>query len=271
MSPHPRIEPNLTCVTDTRIAAALQVLQFPGETKAHYDVKKKKGLVEFHFGVRSERFPGMHISMIEQWRSGELAQKEPLHPFVVMMHAHTNYDALMDMQRTGRSYRLVITGEHRLLTVYREGPPHEAMKLRGAAEWSNDMALTAACGLVGLPVNDISGTAGAHSYGLPALGYEMLTEARLPRIYAAADCLRRAPTSADPYRLSLEDTDPLHPVCLGYDVLHHRGKLKRHIEAIKPLLIAENAQGDLKAILAPNYTGRVMDALTRKFGAPPIA
>lgn len=259
---------NLACVTDSKLASALIMLGFLGHWRKHHNVTQQKTLVEYHFGPRSERFPSLHIGIAKEWHSGALEKADPCHPLVIMMHAHHCYDQLNAMQKDGVSMRLVITGKHRRLTRYKPGPEHQAMQLRGVAEWTDDFALAAACALVGIPVLQITGGGRLHRYGLPALGYELLNAQGLPCVYAAADCLRRAPTKEDPFRLALEDTEPLHPVCLAYDVLHYRAQLKALIDGKSPLLIVED--DGLKAILSPNYTGRVMDALTQRFGAPPL-
>lgn len=261
---------NLVSITNSKLAASMVALGFFDFTwQTTVDTATGGAVIDWRFHGLSTRFPAMPLAIAKQWQSGDLQKLSPMHPLCIMMHAQHNYDRLGDMQR-GQPMRLVLVkGTAAQIEIYKQGPEQEAMKLRGGVEPTEDFALAAACGLVGLPVLAFDGAEGSRRYWLPALGYELRDAAGLPCVYAAADMLRRDPTKEDPLRLSLEVTSPLHAVVLGYDALYSRRCLKRLIPSRPSVLVTKSDCGK-KALLMENFSGRIMDELARRFGSAPI-
>lgn len=262
------LKSNTTTTQNTKLAACMGALGFPCDCRPVQNVQTGKVVVEFIFckpSIRPE-FKHLRHTVASEYVSGELALRDPTHPLCVMMAAQHNYDRIIEMHR-GAAMRLVAK-KGASMTLYKPGIEQQGMLLRQRyPEPLNDMALTASVGVLGIPAVQIFGTENDHCYVLPIAGYVLQT-ATGPVEYATAHLIRRAPTAHDPLRLALEDEEPLHPLVMAYDSLHSRAFLKRKLESISPLLLHED--GGLKALISAKFTGRVMDELTHRFGAPPI-
>lgn len=261
---------NLTVVQNTKLAACLGALGFPPDCRPVQDVNTGNVVVEFVFSkptIRPE-FRHLHHTIASEYASGELEAREPLHPLCVMMAGQHNYDRLCEAQDTGAAVRLVVKKKGVPLTIYKAGPEQQGMILRGVSDWIDDLALTASVGVVGIPKIGLQGITGQRLYGLPAAGYVLEGGAQGPVEHVTARLIQRAPTAQDPLRLALEDQDPLHPVVLAYDGLHARAFLKKRLREVKPLLL--HSDGGLKALVSADFTGRVMDELKARFGAPGV-
>jgi len=112
---------------------------------------------------------------------------------------------------------------------------------------------------------------GAHRYQVPALGLPIRDSAGVLTRYHAARLTQRAPTRTDPYRLALEDTEPLHPLCIGYDVLTARALIKSTFKKVRPALIIGADQSDGQAIIDIDYQGHVGEAVCRHLQCAPSA
>lgn len=261
---------NTTVVSNTKLAACMGGLGFPSDCRPVQAVQGGQVVVEFVFTKPSIRpeFRHLHHTIASEYVSGELEARDPLHPLCWMMAGQHNYDRLCEMQDESTAMRLVVKKKGVPLTIYKPGPEQQGMIQRGVAEKIDDLALTASVGVLGIPAIQIYGSPGSRLYGLPVAGYVLEGGKNGPQEHTTAQLIRRAPTAQDPLHLALEDEDPLHPVVLAYDGLHARAFLKRTLRNIKPLLMHQD--GGLKALISSNFTGRVMEMLTERYGAPPI-
>jgi hypothetical protein len=66
----------------------------------------------------------------------------------------------------------------------------------------------------------------------------------------------------------LENTAPLHPVVLAYDALNARVMLKKLLESRAPNLHLRH--GRFEILVSANHTGRVMDEIATRIGAPSL-
>jgi hypothetical protein len=259
---------NAVSVSNTKLAACLAALGFPCDCKPLHDVTTGKNVREFLFQERSVRpgFTHLHISIAKAYESGALPASDPMHPLCVMMRAQHNYDRILDMHKGAIMNLRSIPGGQ--MTEYRR---HTALdpdsKFTGRVP-CDDLALAAALGGVGLPVRDFEGPEGARRYWLPRHGYARLKPDGQTVLEDAEILLRRSPTEADPLRLALELTDAMHPVVLGYDALHSRAILKSLLLGQDPFLHLRSARHHV--ILSSDHTGRVIDEISRRIGAPAL-
>jgi len=272
---------NAVQTKNTKLAASLIGLGFPVELDWLHDVspqgKEGKTVLEFRFQQRSLRpeFASMSPAIGKDWECGALEKSDAMHPLCVAMRAQHNYDRVLGMQR-GEVMNLRSTawlGEPELnrprMTVYRKASqfdPVTNFSPRHVPE--TDLALVASLAGVGLPVIAMDGAEGSRRYWLPENGYTLHDDKGMPLLASASDLIRRAPTARDPRRLALEDTHPLHPVCIAYDALNARALLKKVLERRNANLHIRH--GKLEVIVSANHTGRVMDAISKRIGAPVI-
>lgn len=272
---HPAATPavvNAIHTRNTKLAASLLGLNFPIKLDWKHDVKSEKTVLEFHFDRPSLRpeFARMSPAIGKDYESGVL---DPMHPLCIAMRAQRNYDSIIEMHR-GVVMNLRSTawlGEPKLnqprMTVYKPGSQFDPVRNFSVSRVpETDLALAAALAGVGLPVIAMDGAEGSRRYWLPENGYTLYKDDGSTYLASASELIRRAPTAKDPRRLALEDTAPLHPVCLAYDALNARALLKKVIDSRDPdLHIAHSGMGIL---VKTNHTGRVMDTISRKIGAP---
>lgn len=269
-APAKKPSPNLLTIGNTKLACCIAWLGFQWQPRLVIDVQRDNREVwQFHFWGRSQRpeFADLNLEEITvQWESGKLEKQQPMHPLCVMMAAQHNYDRLLTMMHGGDEMRLRSVAGGRM-TRYHPGPELEAMKLRLRVP-CEDLALAAAAGLAGVPVLAIDGPPGRRRFWLAEMGYSLKNAEGADVVYHIDDLARRAPTREWPRRLALEDRDPMHPVVIGYGALEARAEMKRILEATKPDL--KHRDGEMVALVHCNYTGRVMDRITDRFGIAPI-
>lgn len=259
---------NAVSISNTKLAASLAALGFPCDCKPLHDVTSGKNVREFLFQARSIR-PGythLHISIAKAWETGSLPASDPMHPLCVMMRAQHNYDRIIDMHKGAiMNLRSVAAGR---MTEYRRGPALDPDSQFIGRVPCDDLALAAALGGVGIPVRDFDGPEGSRRYWLPRHGYGIQKADGQMILEDAGQLIRRSPTEADPLRLALELTDAAHPVVLGYDALHSRIVLRDLLLGRDPFLHIRS--GRHHVILSADHTGRAMDQVTARIGAPPV-
>lgn len=257
-------------VTNTKLAAAALALGFRFTCDLIQPAKGGQLVTQFMFRGESLRpeHAGVTLADVRAWQSGELERTAPMHPVCVMMRANHNYDRLLDMQH-GQPMRLVSVADAQA-TLYRPGP-ESPMFQRLQRCTTDDLCLAASLAAVGLPVIAIRDSGGGrHVYDLPLLGYVVRRADGQQRLEDAKALMQRWPTDADPLRLALEETDPLHPVVMGYDVLHCRTRLRRQIQSTTPLLLIGESAQPRQALVSMDASGRVMDRVTEHFKAPRV-
>lgn len=264
-----RDTPNAVAVSNTKLAACMAALGFPWKVEPIQHGGSGRLITQFMFSGCSVRpqFARYDAAIARQHDSGALQQREPMHPLCVMMRAQRNYDRLLDAQK-GTPIRLKSTAGGQM-TGYAPGPENQMFqdpKLELVE--TDDLALAAALGGVGLPVIRIEGAAPRRRYILPRVGYVTLRADGTQKLEDARVLAARAPTAQDPLRLAIEVADALHPVTLSYDALHARAILKSLLGKTTPLLLLQD--GGLQALVSMNASGRVMDRATAHFKAPPV-
>ena len=272
-------KPNTVSVTNTKLAAALMALGFqfnaelvqPTGTNSGPQPKLHTQFLFWGPSVRPQ-FATLSMECATQWEKGVLDTLEPMHPLCVMMRANENYDRLLDWQKKGVTHGLVQVAGGRML-LYRRGPVH---RFEGRSSfWLDDLALVAALAGVGIPCMKIEGSAGMHRYELPKTGWPRLAlgvsgTAELTFLENGLILSTRAPTKDDPLRLLLEETNPMHPVALGYDALNCRAWLKKGLTKGPPLLLMQEGGTTRQALVTMNAEGRVMAKVDRFFKAPGV-
>lgn len=259
------IKSNSVSVSNTKLAASLAALGFTWSCQPYHQAETGRTVMEFFFGKQSVRpeFAALPIRIAREWSTGALEKAEPMHVLCVMMRAQHNYDRLMAMQR-GKPMALK-QASGGCMTVYRDGPELEAIKLRPRID-TTDLALAASLAGVGIPTVAIDGTEGAHRYWLPITGYLLKDSSGNMIEHDARLLMKRDPVPSDPHRLAIEVVDALHPVTLAYDALSARAQMKQMLKSTTPMLVTEE-QG-LVVTVHPDYTGRVGDYLSSRLGAP---
>lgn len=266
--PSSKPKTNAFSTSHTRLAAALAAMGFPFTYRLRHFADSGKDQIEFMFATRSTRaaFAGMSIQIAVTWEKGILSATQPMHPLCVMMRANHNYDCLLDLQK-GKPMRLVSVAKSQM-TEFRPGPELQSITALPRELPLDDLCLTASLAGVGIPPTLITGTQPRHQYHLPRHGFTLKDEAGLHVMHDFQHLTRRSPLPDDPLHLSLEDEQPLHPVCLGYDVLTVRGELKQLIFKATPSLVL--IESGKQAEISMNYTGRVMQRVAAQFGTVPV-
>lgn len=262
--------PNLLTISNTKLACCLAWLGFHWQPRLIIDTNRdNEPQWRFHFWGPTLRpeFSGIDLEQtIRAWESGGMEKSDPMHPLSVTMSAMHNYDRLLEAIHGGVEIRLKAAAGGRL-TRYHRGPELEGMKLRLRVPCT-DLALVAAMGLVGVPVLAIDGPKGAKRFHLAEMGYVIQDATGSDRAYRADDLMMRSPTLEWPHRLAMEDREPMHPLVLGYGALAARAEMKRYLQRMQPDL--KIREGGMTALIHCNYTGRVMDRITDRFGVAPI-
>lgn len=268
---------NQLSVSNTKLAACLAALGFQCDCKPLMDVATEKTVREFRFtglhdSQRRPQFAHLKITCAKHWTDGTLEASEPMHPLCVMMRAMHNYDRMLDMHR-GLVMNLRATAlidpakpdQGGRMTIYKRAAQLDPRTHFSPEIFhSEDLQLVAALAGLGIPVLSFSGQDGARVYTLPRHGYTLTRADGTHYLEDAPQLCRRSPTAADPRRLALEDTDPLHPLVLAYDALEARSVLKKLLQRRAPNLHLQD--DNLHAIITGNTTGRVMDILKARYG-----
>ncbi|MCG3206271.1 MAG: hypothetical protein KCHDKBKB_03005 [Elusimicrobia bacterium] len=268
-------------ISDTRLASAALALGFPGEVHATIHASSRETRITVRFDAPSQRFPQLQLRrLVEHWRSSRFLRPvnaspnetwpaEPGHLMAVAMRAQMAYDALAKAQAEGLHLHLEAERDADGLPmfydaqIHRDAPPASQHPVRVC----DDMALTAALMPLGFQPR-ISGSPGAHRYSLPIQGRPVRLDTGHVHQYSLDTLIAFA--QHGPRRLALEDTQPLHPLVIGYDSLHARALLKKEIRfAQANLLITDPAGTARQALITLNAKGHVHAAVERHFHAPP--
>lgn len=277
-------DPRTLQITDTRVAACFRALGFKYRSSVTIHERTNKAHTQFLFELQSLRFPDLQAqSLHARWISGELRAKEPMHLLCVMMAAQHNYDRLLVLQKESKPQRLVeVPDSGGRLMQYQAGPESMAMEHLMPLD---DLRLSASLGVLGIPVLAIQGNEQRrHLYMLAPMGHAVRLDDGRWHQHKTAPLIVRAPTLQDPLRLRLEDTQPLHPLCIAYDALYNRSELKKELERKDGMsLMIDEATHRLtgdgsktevlsakQALISINAPGFVMDQVTAHMKAPPI-
>jgi len=254
-------------VTDTRISSSLLGLGFPGSVHATIHTQTRTTQVEVRFESASTRFPDLDpVALVNHWKHDRLLQ-EPLHTFAVSMRAQESYDAFLTLQREGGNLGLRPAPTSERPLYYQ---PHfsRIQHPSSSSVMLDDLSLAAALGPLGIGLVKLHGSHGQHRYEMIATGYPVLDSVGTMIAHRTVDLIRFA--ERGPRRLALEDTQPLHPLVIGYDALYARQCLKKEIQRAEANLLITAGDGTAKqALIALNYKGHVGDAVSRHFKAPP--
>jgi hypothetical protein len=268
MSKRPETADTLS-ITNTKLAASMIALGFDFTAELVQPTRKGEKLhTQFLFRGIHHRplFAHIRLDCAKKWEEGTLEKEEPMHPLCVMMRAQENRDRLLDWQKQGIPHGLrSIPATGGQMLIYRK---HGYQSFTCRTLTLEDLDLAASLAGVGIPVIDIEGSDGMHRYVLPQHGFARLDEQGVPFIECAFTLVQGAPTPEDPRRLLLEETNPLHPVALGYDALNVRAWLKKGLETTRPLLLIQEEGTDKQALITSTSTGRVMQQVERHLGSP---
>lgn len=269
-----------TYITDTRMAASALGLGFAGSLHSTVHTQTGKPQYEVRFETPSARFPHLELRhCIAHWRDSGMLKPlyvnqhltlpaEPLHAFACAMRAQVAYDAYLHAQKTGGIPHLVACAEGWAFE-YDQRIELDTQVICETVELT-DLALCAALAPLGIPLLGIKGSDRQRSYTLARNGFAVKAADGVTTSCDALHLTRRAPTAQDPLHLALEDEQPMHPVCIGYDALTARRELKRQIGFSQASLIVTDPQGTARQALIPvNYKSHVGDAVARHFKAPP--
>jgi hypothetical protein len=271
---------NTVSVTNTKLVAALDSLGFRSECTPVHDVSTGRNVREFIVRGPSlyPEFGHLRIDIVRAYLSGKLEAIEPMHPLCVAMRGQHNYDRVLDMQNQAqvmnlRSAALVRVGGQIVggaMTTYRASRQQDLRTTFSPASTpKTSIALVAALGGVGLPVVDITGADASRTFWLPRFGYALTRLDGTTYLEDASDPkFEFDPTPQDPWRLALYVLDPRHPVSIAYNSIRSRVRLRDLLRGKPPRLHLKD--GSLQAIVTHNYTGRVMEKLTQRFGSPPL-
>lgn len=264
--------PDTLSITNTKLAACMIALGFDYTAELVQPTRKGEKLhTQFLFRGIHHRplFTHIRLDCAKKWEDGTLEKEDPMHPLCVMMRAQENRDRLLDWQKQGIPHRLrSIPATSGQMLVYRALSAVWVPSATSRIFTLEDLDLTASLAGVGIPVIRIEGSAGMHRYVLPQHGFARLDEKGVPFLECALTLIQGAPTPDDPRRLLLEDTNPLHPVALGYDALNCRALLKKSLESTQPLLLAQSEGTTKQALISANAEGRVMRHVETHLGSP---
>ena len=270
---------NTIACSNTKLVACLHALGFPSDCAPAENVTTRRVVREFMVQPRSvdPTFAHLRIDIARRFETGELQDTEPMHPLCIMMRAQHNYERVKDMHK-GAVMNLRSTAfvdplkpeKGGRMTIYKRGVQPDPVSNFSPEKLppENNLALVAALGGVGIPVLAFDGEEGRHRYILPRFGYALTRDDGTQFLEDGLPLLALAHCREDPWRLALAERDPLHIVVLGYNAIRSRIYLRELLGLKKPRLHVQD--GNLQAMLAGNFTGRVMDQLTERFGVPPI-
>lgn len=256
---------------DLTLAAGLGMLGFPIRVEVVVDDPERRSgqeLRQFHIGPLSATTGLERGVLVRAFMSGELEREDPLHPLLQVVRARACYGAILDAQNRGRRIRLVGTpGSY--ASVYTDGQELPRLVVQEECIETDDLALAAALGTVGIPVIRITGS-GRHVYTLPNRGHLLRRwpdDEAVPMVqHVAALLARRQPGSK--YELALAAEDPLHPLVSAYHGLDACAQLKRAL-AHAPRAVMLRPPGTCRtALVGLNAEGRVMDRVMRHFKVP---
>ena len=189
-----------------------------------------------------------------------------MHPLCIAMRGQHNYDRILDMHK-GAIMNLRSIPGGRMTRYKRCSQPDPRSNFSPETIERSNLILVAALGGIGSPVLCFDGPEGSRRYWLPRFGYALFREDGTTYLEDAASPLfELAPTPQDPWALAVCFSDPLHPVAIAYNAVRSRIRLRDLLQHKKPRLLIQD--GNLRAVITPNATGRVMGKISDRFGAP---
>lgn len=248
---------------DTALAAALGACGFPIRTSETEIVELRQSIKRrFFIGETSQWSQLDREGLLQSHANGSLAHADPLHPFLQALRAAHNYDALLSMQKTGASFKLVGIRES---WKYQEGEEDSRLRLcRGPR--TTDLPLAAALGVVGIPVIDIEGEPGHRFYVLPAYG---LRSVDLPHAFPewrTAHLIRREVPGKP--ALALERVDPQHPLCHAYQGAYTYAVLIAHCKRLSRNVLIKAPNSKRRAHIPENPSADLLADVRRHFRIP---
>lgn len=268
-------------ITDTRIASVALGLGFVGELQTTVHSRTRETQHTVVFNGPSTRFPGLNLNhCITHWKASRMREPlvidkitlpaQPLHAYACGMRAQLAYDAMLGMQKTGAIYHLIACAGG---WAFKYDPKIEldSQVLCETTELT-DLSLCATLAPLGIPLLSLRGSPGQRVYHVARNGFAVRAADGVMTSCDAQFLTRRAPTPSDPLHLALEDEQPMHPVCMGYDSLIARQALKKMIMSGMPSLIITDPEGTAKqALVSVNYKGHVGESVCRHFKVPASA
>jgi hypothetical protein len=257
-------------ITDTRLAASLCALGFPGAIHTTVHTRTRQTQIEVRFSEPSNRFPALDAAaLVQRWKRDRFAD-EPMHMLAVMMRAQAAYDAILKLQNEGGAIRLVadvIDATSGQPISYKYAPTDRFPVSTASIPPYPDLSLVACLAPLGIGITALLGSHGSHTYPLASQGLPITDSHGSIIRHRTVDLIGYAATGER--RLSLEDTQPTHPLVIAYDAMHARQILKREIQRSQANLLVTASDGTAKqALIALNYKGHVGAAVSRHFKAP---
>ena len=275
---------NTVACSNTKLVACMDSLGFPSDCQPAQHVTTDKIVREFIIQPRSidPAFRHLSIQILREYESGRLEDAMPMHPLCIAMRTMHNYDRLQDMQKQGvvmnlRATALIDPKKPEMggrMTIYKRCPqPDPRCNFSPETVEKTNLMLVAALAGVGIPVLSYAGLDGARSYCLPRFGYTLLRDKEHGEFEqyledAASPLYELAGIPQDPFALAICETDPLHPVAIGYNALRSRIRLRDLLNEKAPRLLIQD--GSMQAMVTAEYKGRVMEQLHKRFGLPTI-
>lgn len=199
------------------------------------------------------------------WMEGTLEKLDNDHPFLCGIWAGRNMEAIMKMQDTGESMRLVLLPGSPLYR-YERGVEDPRLKLAPVRHATVDLPIAAAVGLDGLPVIDIDGEPGRRRYLFPDLTHSSLLNPACKIEHPVSSFFVRS-TPGKP-NLALGLTHPQHPVVHGYNGAYAYGVLLGKLKALKKRLLVKDPYSDRRAIVPENPSHALEDEMRLHFKVP---
>lgn len=161
-----------TSTLDTREAAAIGTLGVPTRIETTYVETTGKRVSRIHMALCSLDQVYQTKKILQGYRSGELEQREPTHPFLTIQRAFLNRMALLDLQNQGKFLHLAAVPGTCLCQYVpgTTGLPGVDRATHSEIIRTLDLKMVAALGVVGVPLLAIEGGKGSHAYYLPRYG-----------------------------------------------------------------------------------------------------
>lgn len=246
--------------TDTRLAAAFQVLGMPLKLEVIVDERNRWRDVRYHIGMSSTLYPGLSTTTIRHdLKTGQLERTQPAHPFLDSMRANRNWDRLLDAMKKGRKIGLV---KHRAVDrwTYEEGEGFEGVRSyvtrtgqKGIVE-SGDLKMVAALGVIGFPVLEVRGSEGQRKFTLPQIGPMMDGVAQDAALLIQGFRDR-----------TLKEREPEHPLLWAMFTLHARMRLRRFADERPPDVMVMKPGSKRAAFVRADAPNAEWDRMRRHF------
>ncbi|WP_461785220.1 hypothetical protein [Prosthecobacter sp.] len=242
---------------NVNLAACLGALGMPVRTDIVFDERSGEEITTFYLGLQS-LWNALHTDqLIQQWQSGELERADPLHAFLCGLRSSHNAVMLESSLRNGRHLRLAATaGNH--ATIYVEGD--ELPSLREADELieTNDAALVAALGVIGIPVIEHE----RGSFRLPRFGHSVLAS-NGEWVRHDAQALTQQLRDG-----SLERDDPQHPLISAYNARCVHAQITTHLHSTARRVLLRKPRSIRSAFVAEDASDDMLDRVQRHFRIP---